>query len=274
MRGKFPNISHSLDVWHKAKEIPEKLGPLAKRRENTGLLYWIRHIKRHLYWCVGNCNQNPAKLEKLWLSMLEHVTDNHQNCLYGNLELEVNRTYLTTESSAFKELKDFSMSKSWLADFPFLVNNRHTSYLECFHNVILKYASKRIAYRSGYTMRIALAILDWNYNVGRNVKYYTRKWNKRTKAFSLKTISEPKEYKYLNPILENIIEQVSEVCITKRMKNTGTEIYATIGDGSSCSKLNILQDHHMHKRNIPSLLYSDDLEEIPTSDLGEILGEE
>jgi len=164
VRLKWPQIKLSLDLWHKAKKISEKLAQLAKRRPNRGLTPWISEIRNHFYTCVNECGGSVEELEKRWLSVLKHVSDNHTDCRHAPVSIRERESskWLVPGSPPHDTLTKFV--RGFTKNFSHYVLARHTYLLESFHNMILKYALKRIGYRTGYTMRVCLAVLDWNFH--------------------------------------------------------------------------------------------------------------
>ena len=86
--------------------------------------------------------------------------------------------------------------------------------------MILKYASNRIGYRKGYSLRVWLAVLDWNNNRNRNAKYTTSKISRRTKKRISQPILDEKSYSYLGLLLNRIIDRMSLKSINDLSANT------------------------------------------------------
>ena len=74
----------------------------------------------------------------------------------------------------------------------------HTSALESFHNVILKYAPKRLFFPSAsMNTRMQLAVIDHNVNSGRtSLGQWWPSYRKTTKQIK-KGVYEKKEYRYV-----------------------------------------------------------------------------
>ena len=48
---KHPEIFHSYDVWHGAKNFGKRLTKLAKTKGNAALLPWVTDIVNHFWFC-------------------------------------------------------------------------------------------------------------------------------------------------------------------------------------------------------------------------------
>ncbi len=209
MKDEFPTIFHSFDMWHKSKKITIKLTPIGQRRGCQVLLPWISAIRNHFYYAAQNCNENLEEMKFIWSSLLKHIVNDHTLCKHGNLNNpSENRQWLSFGSEPFLALKNF-VTSNFVVDFPYYLRCRSSAELESFHNVILKYASKRIGYRNGYSLRISLAVLDWNNNQGRNIKYLSSRVSKRTKKTIPRKIPVPKSYEYLALLLHRISERLN-----------------------------------------------------------------
>src|SRR5205807_1804104 len=141
----------------------------------------ISAVRNHFYFGAETCDGNLDKLSRSWHSILKHVLNDHTSCCHQISDSPGGiKQGLTSGSLPFVSLKDF-VTSNFTKDFKYYIRFRSSADLESFHNVILKYASKRIGYRKGYSLRVWLAVLDWNNNRGRNTKYTTSKISRRTK---------------------------------------------------------------------------------------------
>ncbi|XP_033127361.1 uncharacterized protein LOC117125086 [Anneissia japonica] len=90
----------------------------------------------------------------------------------------------------------------------------HTGDLEVFHNVLLKYVPKRIAFRyEGTVARTVLAALDNNTNVGRKQattisgeKRWKLQRSKASHQFVVKKINDPKEFTFRTDLLNATLD--------------------------------------------------------------------
>ena len=89
---------------------------------------------------------------------------------------------------------------------------RHTSSIENFNNLILKYASKRVSHENlYYGARMSLAALDHNIHAFRENARHSktellhRKYSKRSKTFTAITVKENKLYPHIPLLLAKIM---------------------------------------------------------------------
>jgi hypothetical protein len=86
----------------------------------------------------------------------------------------------------------------------------HTSTLESFHNVCLVYAPKRIAYTyEGLVVRTILAVLDHNFNVGREVVGDKVDYNKVSKEYKLHDKYQSKDQSWRRDLVKKCVEFVT-----------------------------------------------------------------
>lgn len=89
----------------------------------------------------------------------------------------------------------------------------HTSYLETFHNVILKYAPKRLYFPySTMKMRLQLAVIDHNVGIGRDGHDLKteRVWKKATKCCKNRKVHVhcKKSHEWRHAILLDVIKSI------------------------------------------------------------------
>ena len=73
----FAHLTHSLDIWHKAKKLTLRLSEVAKRAPYRSLLSWIRPITNHFWYCSHACKGDAEKMVDIWYGILYHVTNQH-----------------------------------------------------------------------------------------------------------------------------------------------------------------------------------------------------
>ena len=39
---------------------------------------WVRAVANHLWYCAATCEKKPQKLKEKWISLLHHITDEHE----------------------------------------------------------------------------------------------------------------------------------------------------------------------------------------------------
>ena len=84
----------------------------------------------------------------------------------------------------------------------------HSSALESYHNVILKYVPKRLHFPyDHHKMRLMLAVIDHNLNAGRDVIHEYMTWRKATKRWGLVKRKGQKENTWRLCILAMAIER-------------------------------------------------------------------
>lgn len=63
----------------------KKLDVLAKRFPEVAL--WKKSLVNHMYWTAASTEDgNGDIMEAKWVSLLDHVVDNHINCYHDDLE--------------------------------------------------------------------------------------------------------------------------------------------------------------------------------------------
>ena len=146
--------------------------------------------------------------------ILSYRNSGESACKQGPLNVDREKGWLKKGSAPHKALRDIVMNKRLLQKIPYYLNCRSISELENFHNLILKYASKRNAYKPpAYRARNELAALDHNAHCGRAVttnkdgtirshRHYSKK-GCRWSAYDVKT---EKSYPHVPSIMRGIIE--------------------------------------------------------------------
>ncbi|KAJ8049930.1 hypothetical protein HOLleu_02899 [Holothuria leucospilota] len=111
---------------------------------------WMKSINNHVWWCSRNCGKDPSKLIEMWMSLSHHITENHswhdderfmtfKECSHQPIEPEINRRkkWLVEGSTAHSALNKIILNKRLLNDL---------KSLKVYHNVVLKYAPKRLEF--------------------------------------------------------------------------------------------------------------------------------
>lgn len=82
----FKHLKHSLDVWHKSKKLASSLAELARKSAFKVLLYWIKPIVNHFWWCCNTCNGRVDRLLvlKRWVGILHHVNNCNNHVSTGS----------------------------------------------------------------------------------------------------------------------------------------------------------------------------------------------
>ena len=96
-----------------------------------------------------------------------------------------------------------------------LLFNRHTSDLEAFNSMLLKYAGKRFAFKGkAMDARSKIAAIDHNTHINRPLmkskktgeEIYLMRYSKRSRNFSVSPCKEPKTYPYVPRILTDMLQ--------------------------------------------------------------------
>ncbi|XP_077988832.1 uncharacterized protein LOC144443271 isoform X2 [Glandiceps talaboti] len=225
MKNDYPDVKHSHDIWHAAKNMTKKIVKAGQKKNCKVLLKWANSIVNHFWYCCQKATTYDEFLD-MWCGVLHHVVDEHSwivpyasngmaQCDHGPLpEREDDREYLTKDSAAHIALRHIVFDKSFLKRVPYFLNNRSTADLESFHQLILMYASKRFAYSPPvYRVRNILAALDHNVHRARDAQQrqdgrigYHRGYNKKSSTWSTKTVKEQKTYPHYTALKKSILQ--------------------------------------------------------------------
>lgn len=89
------NTIHYYDIWHVARSITKKLLSASKEKGCERIKYWLKGIRRHLYWCATSTKAGfQSLIIAKWTSFMRHVADKHMDhpdplykqCNHGELE--------------------------------------------------------------------------------------------------------------------------------------------------------------------------------------------
>ncbi|KAK7879777.1 hypothetical protein WMY93_033556 [Mugilogobius chulae] len=178
MRVNHPEKSHEFDPWHVAKGVSKKLNAEGKKKGCEELGSWITSVINHLWWSAQTCEGDAVLLKEKWISVIHHITNRHDwpgnrhyhQCAHQPLDEETQRSklWLKPGSEAHNALVKIVMDKRLLKDLEHLTKCVHTTTLEVYHSMYLKYLPKRTHF--GYDVMLhgsMLAALDHNHNVNR-----------------------------------------------------------------------------------------------------------
>ena len=122
MRESYPHIKHEYDLWQIAKGLKKKL--IASK--NQELTPWVRSIRNHLWYAAATCDSNAKRQKEKWMSILHHITDEHQwvsgeyitQCEHDPYTPEEAccRPWLQKESKGFQILRNAVLDKKLLKD--------------------------------------------------------------------------------------------------------------------------------------------------------------
>ncbi|KAL3874220.1 hypothetical protein ACJMK2_037265 [Sinanodonta woodiana] len=229
MKKDFPDIQHSFDVWHGAKNFGKKICRAASKDKQTAeLTEWSKDIVNHLWHCYNICNtKEEFSVRTIYFNLLNHVVDKHEwlcpqdsagkivRCQHGPLDSNREKGWLKPNSPAHVALRKLVLDKRFLNQTHHYLTFRSTAELENFQNLILMYASKRIAYRPPtYRSRNLLAAIDHNRHINRpsivnrdGTLRYQRSFNKKSRRWSAYPVKEDKSYDYITELMEKVIER-------------------------------------------------------------------
>ena len=165
-----------------AKSVVNQLTQKGKLKHCEWLLpLWIQSVSNHLWRAAQTCNADAQLLTEKWTSIVDHVSNMHEwngskdskfnKCVHFTLFVEEQhcKIWLRSGSLVHSTLKNVVCNKNLLWDIKMLTGFQHTSALEVFHSLLLKYWPKRQHFSYiGMQACIELAILDHNYNTNRN----------------------------------------------------------------------------------------------------------
>lgn len=224
MKKDYPGIKHSFDIWHGAKNLGKKILKAGQEKQNKALLDWTRDVVNH-YWYCADVSKSVDEFLGIWFGMVQHVTNEHSwilsytdsganECRHGPLLTPRDKGWLKPGSPPHVALRDIVMNKRLIQKIPYYLNCRTTSELENFQNLILKYASKRNAYKPPtYRARNLLAALDNNVNCNRSdltnkdgSTRYQRYYSKKGGRWSAYSVKQDKTYNHVFNIIELIVK--------------------------------------------------------------------
>ncbi|XP_052242828.1 uncharacterized protein LOC127852858 isoform X1 [Dreissena polymorpha] len=189
MKKKYPEIKHSHDIWHAAKNLGKRLGKIVKKKANQILIPWLKDIVNHFWFACSKADSYEEFLVcnicSIWRGVLHHITNKHEwiqsqgtginGCLHDPLDKnEVREKPWLSTSDHARVLQDLSaviLDKRFLSKVSYYLNYRTTADIEVFHQLILMYCAKRFAYTPPvYRIRNLLAAIDHNYHSNRPLK--------------------------------------------------------------------------------------------------------
>ncbi|KAM9336943.1 uncharacterized protein ABDE67_019976 [Symphorus nematophorus] len=217
-RYKSLGIHHSLDVWHGAKSLANKIAAAAKINGQSILLIWLKDIVNHFWWCCKTAETSKQFLA-LWVGIMHHVCDIHTwsrgSCQHRHLEETHDKEWIQKDSKCYKALEEIILNKRWLKDVHKYMRFRSTADLEAFRNHILMYASKHYTFtRPVYEARVLLAALDYNFHRNRPTvktvegkEIYRRLYKKHGRRYSVYALRTEKNYRYISDLQARIVNK-------------------------------------------------------------------
>lgn len=226
MKKKYPDIKHSFDIWHAAKNMSRKINQAGQQKGHEELLVWSKDIVNHFWHCAQEAEGSVERFIGKWRGLVHHVTGKHTwaladvdgitGCTHGELEDDPERKeWMEAGGLAHSALNKIVFETRFINNIPYFVNFRHTGVLESINSHQLMYAAKRYAYSyPAYKARCMLSLIDYQMHKDRDVKknkngeiMYKKLYSKRTNTWSVYAEKVPKEYSYIKDILTDIIER-------------------------------------------------------------------
>ncbi|XP_033754344.1 uncharacterized protein LOC117337464 [Pecten maximus] len=222
----YPDMKHSYDTWHGAKNLGKKLTAIASEARNKELRPWVQDLVNHFWYCSRKAQGDESALLSRWRGILHHVTNRHEwlvgdgagpaECEHAPLPEpgpDEETKWLDAESDAHQALEKLVYDTRFLHTLKYYVNFRHTGELENFHENILMYAAKRFAYSYPmYKARNQLAVIDYQMHKDRKhakdksgKPMYVRKYSKRNKNWSAVPVKERKTYQHIPDLLRKVL---------------------------------------------------------------------
>ena len=164
------------DEWH-LRKIVAALWSILMNNKSFSRLKKIpfEEIWKHITFAHKNGKGDPQRVQTIIMNAIQHYQGNHDNCLSKTCmkegyELEI-KLVDPKEVAAFidfiTKMSGFKSGKVALHSW-----GLSTNLCESIHNIMIKYAPKRIAFRkTQYDMRIAFAIIHYTENLKNKIQY-------------------------------------------------------------------------------------------------------
>ncbi|XP_033096850.1 uncharacterized protein LOC117101089 [Anneissia japonica] len=228
MRDTYEDIKHQYDVWHVAKSIRKKLAEKGRTKATAELIGWIQCISNHLWNCSQHCEGSASILKERWLSLLHHITGEHEwkegeetkTCGHAAYSPEQNerKKWINPTSKAYRELESVVLDKGILDSLSGLTDFCHTGNIESYHSMMLQYCPKRLhfPYKS-MLARTQLAAIDHNSHIGRGQMVaskgpnkgslmYSQAYSKMCKSWSVRPVFEKKTYSFVSVLMDRVVK--------------------------------------------------------------------
>lgn len=171
-------VKNCNERWHAAKAITKGMKVISSGAvKNIGRTWHPELadkgslVRNHVYYSIDNCGGDPAVLRRMMDNCVLHFQNRHDNCAAESGCKEpgyVPEFIILREPVAVRLLSDFLHSTTLYKNAQDYVLNKDTFYVESFNNAVLMYLDKRLHYKDRtYTMRMNLAVLNWNEHVDR-----------------------------------------------------------------------------------------------------------
>ena len=219
----FNSIMHQFDPWHIAKNICKKINKASMKKAKQALLQWVPSIVNHFWWSVTSSEKDPDLMYEKFRSIIYHTVNKHEwggckyfkKCAHSPLTIEeANKNWLVEGSEAHQYLVALVNDKKMKEDMRYLTESIHTTNVEVFNNVLLKYIPKQYHFEFDHMlMGTYLAALDNNFNAERcqeGKERYKIAWRKPTKKLIARKVYPKKRYDYLRIMLSSVYKRAEK----------------------------------------------------------------
>ncbi|KAK2552479.1 hypothetical protein P5673_026573 [Acropora cervicornis] len=214
---KANETSGSTQTELEAKAVTKKLLQASNETGCEVIKFWIKGVRRHLYWCATSTMGGFGDLiVAKWKSFLRHVSNLHKDhpdplykeCNHDDLEP---RRWIRKGTAAHDKLSSIMTKTTLLGDVKKLSPEAQTSALEGFHATLNYWHPKMISFSwLGSYCRHILASLHFNENVAREDQtsrdgeiYYRVTYPKfKLGEEVVREVSVPPTYEYVETLKE------------------------------------------------------------------------
>lgn len=71
-------IDHQFDPFHVANWVRKQLHAKTKYKKYSALAPWVKAVVNHIWWSARTCGGDPKMLEERWVSVMNHVVNEHE----------------------------------------------------------------------------------------------------------------------------------------------------------------------------------------------------
>lgn len=215
-------VKNCNERWHATKPLTQGLKKISSgARRNMGKTWHPEladkgsRIRNHMYYAMDNCAGNPDTLRQLIDNSILHFQNNHDNCADDSACKEaqyVPEFTILSDPVATRLLTDFLHSLTLYKNAADYTLSKDTYYVESFNNSCLMYLQKRIHYKEmTYSMRINLAVLNWNEHVDRPfTSRRTLQQVHHNRRYLGKKAYKKKTYMFVNDIWQLLIRVIED----------------------------------------------------------------
>ncbi|KAK7945009.1 hypothetical protein WMY93_000737 [Mugilogobius chulae] len=227
LREQEKDITHYFDPWHMGKGIGKKIDALGKTKGLQAVTSWRKSLVNHLYWSASTSTSGEEAVAK-WSSVANHIQNVHSHdnplfphCLHQPLVGEEARQWLKPSTAPCEKLCAMLLSPRFLKDVAKMSPEYHTSSLESFHSLILRFAPKNVVFSfPGMLCRLKLAALHYNENAARphaatssgQLRYSIEYPKYKHGDFTVRALKTDPTSCYIDKLMGTTFESVVEGC--------------------------------------------------------------